>query len=232
MPDWYKKVLLIPSFILLFSISIVFAVPPITQTFLGDIGLQVKYPALNIIKHGSDIEFSFHIYNLTSGKPITNGITCYYHLYNNTGEHILELEDSTSSTSFDYEFDVGSNNFSYIGSYCYLISCNTSTEGGFAEVPFKVTETGKAEPIQDTEDEYFLYFVFILAIILLLISFYKNDHNLASISGMVLIILGGYIIAYGFSTLTNMLSNGLGIVLIGIGIYILLRSNIDYLTGG
>ena len=83
--------------------------------------------------------------------------------------------------------------------------------------------------VQDSEDELFLYFVFAIAIILLGISFYKEDHNLATISGMLLFVLGGYILATGFSTLSNSLSVALGIILVGVGFYIIIRSNIENL---
>ena len=227
MPDWYKTKVFIPLFLLLISISIVLAVPPVTEVFLGDTGFQIEYPYFPYIQQGRDFDFNAHVFNLTSGNPIVTGATCYFHLYNNTGKHLLELEDNVTSHNFDYIFNVGGRNFTRIGSYAYIISCNTSTEGGFVEVPFEVTETGTEAATPDTEAELLLYFALAISVLILILAFYKDDHNLAAISGMIQIVLGGYIIAVGFSPLTNTLSNALGIILIAIGFYIFLRSSIE-----
>ena len=232
MLDWYKIRLFFISFLFLLVLTpISLAVPPATEVFVGGSeGMDIKYPPYSIFPKET-IELEFHIFNKSSGYPLTDNIDCFFHLYNKTSYHILILNDSTPSYTFDYSFEIGKDNFTYYGWYSYIVSCNTSNIGGFVAEPFEITVTGEEEPVQDNEDEYFLYFVFILAVMLLIISFIKNDHNLASVSGMILIILGGYIIASGFGSFTNSLSNGLGISLIGIGIYILLRSNIDFLTG-
>jgi len=52
------------------------------------------------------------------------------------------------------------------------------------------------------------------------------------ISGFIFLVAGVYIIITGLPNFDNWVSMSFGIVLVGIGAYILLRSNIDYLTGG
>lgn len=232
MPDWYKNKFFIPLFIFLISISIVLGISPFeTQVSLGSDIIEVEVPAVEIIKQGQQgVTLHTHIFNKSNGIPFipsSSSIGCYLHLYNYTGKHLLQEELTADSNGLEWKLDIGANNFSVIGAYSYLLWCNDSNTGGFVRGGFEVTETGLAEPTQDTEEELLLYFVFVLCIILLFVAFYKNDQNLASISGMLMIVLGGYIIVAGFSTLSNGLSDAIGIILIAVGFYILLRSNIE-----
>lgn len=237
MPDWYKtRIFFIPTLFLLLFTTLILAEPPFIQDS-GNTpfteGLIIDYPKFIYYPAFRNLELHFHVYNISTGRVMDNDtISCKLFLYNDTGENFytvdrVEVENDLTS------FVMSVNNTSILktGGYGWTIYCNTSYLGGYSSGNAELTKTGEGDVVQDTEEEYFLYFVFALAIILLGISFYKNDHNLATISGMVLVILGGYIIAYGFSSLNNTLSSGLGIILIGVGIYILLRSNIDYITG-
>jgi len=231
MLDLYK-VFFIPFLFLLVLLPITLAVPPFSEDVLGTFteGLIIDYPAFNYHQSYSYFELIVHVYNISTGSAMSNlSTSCEGHLYNATGEGVMHVPYASSHNGNPQEFVFAVTNSSILhnGYYGWSIHCNTSYLGGYASGNIILTETGKPAATQNTEDELFLYFVFLLAIILLFVSFYKEDHNLASISGMLMIILGGYIIATGFSTLTNGLSNGIGIVLIGVGFYILLRSNIE-----
>lgn len=226
MPDWYKRIFLIPFLIFLISIGFVLAIPP--QTATGTNILELRIPQTEFIKQNEDTQLNIPVFNKTTGLVMDNtAIGCFLDLYNHTGHHRTRTPFNYDGTNF--KLNIGGDNFSVIGKYGYIIFCNSTTLGGFVAGSFEVTKTGLEDitVIQNNEDELFLYFVFILSIMLLIAAFYKNDHNLASISGMLQIILGGYIIIAGFSTISNNLSNGIGIILISVGFYILLRSNLE-----
>jgi len=229
MQDWYKKIFFIPIFIFLISITSVLGIPPFeSQTATGINILELRIPQTEFIKQNEDVQLNILVFNKTTGLVMDNtAIGCFLDLYNRTGHHRTRTPFNYDGT--DFELDIGGGNFSIIGRYGYIVFCNSTTLGGFIAGSFEVTKTGLEDitTVQNNEDEYFLYFVFILAVLILIAAFYKQDHNLASISGMLQIILGGYIIIAGFSTISNNLSNGIGIILIAVGFYILLRSNLE-----
>jgi|TARA_R100000501_G_C2598994_1_gene96691 hypothetical protein len=226
----YSKGISVYFFLFIILIGSVIAEKPLDAvTFKGNTeGLELKYPLFEYFKNDTTL-FEFFVFNKSSGYPLNNNIDCYFYLYNKTGNIVLESTDSTPST-FGYSFEVHKNNFSYFGMYSYTALCNTSDIGGFVSAEFGVTDTGREDilvPVQDLEDELLIYFVFILALSLLILSFWKQDSTLASISGMILIILGVYITIAGFSTFTNILSNTVGIIFIAGGFYVLVRANIE-----
>ena len=127
--------------LLLLSASVI-GIKPLTEVNTGDVGLEIKYPKFETLKKAQDYDFEFHVYNLSNGLAMNEGVTCYFHLYNKLGHHIAELEQSTPSHMYDYGFDIDGNNFTNVGQYYYNIYCNSSTLGGFASSQFEVTHYG------------------------------------------------------------------------------------------
>lgn len=235
MPDWYKNRIFIPFLILLLNISIVLSIspfidPPSSTPFTE--GLIIDYPLFSYHKALNYFELIVHVYNISTGFSMNNASTsCEGHLFNASGEEVMHVPTATIRGNRTEEFIFPTTDITnlHTGYYGWSIHCNTSYLGGYGSGNFILSETGMEEEIipQDTEEELLLYFVFALSIILLIVAFYKDDHNLAAISGMLQMILGGYILIEGFSTLTNALSNAIGIIFIAIGFYIFLRSSME-----
>jgi len=140
-----SKIMILPMIIimvLMMVLPLVASAPPVTTTQQFTTGYQLKYPSDQVLKQNQGFEFEAHVFNISDGYPITSGISCYFHLYNSTGKHALELTDATTSHNFDYSFDVGAGNFSVVGDYYYILQCNSSSLGGYVEVPFQVTPNG------------------------------------------------------------------------------------------
>jgi len=235
MLDWYKR--LIPLFLfLIVLLPVSLAVAPITDiSFEFNTGLIIQTPLFDYHKQNTNMSLRFHVYNLSNGINLDNKtINCDFYLYSGayevTGKKVIDIIDMPVGTNRRcFKAEMSQNNFTNIGLYYYYIHCNNSDVGGFSFDSFVVTETGEEEIaiVQNTEDELLLYFVFALSIILLIVAFYKDDHNLAAISGMLQMILGGYLLVAGFSDFTNALSNAIGMIFIAVGFYILLRSSIE-----
>jgi len=162
-------------FVAVFLLSLVSSVSPFIVSTSEGYGIE---PVLiDYIKEYSTYKFHIHIINQSNGMPITSGVSCYMHLYNSTGNHLVKLEKSTISDMFDYEFIVDGNNFT-LGTYQAKFQCNSSLLGGSSEIEFKVTSTGKEEP-----SELLLLF-FIISFILLIgltcyLALYTLGHLLA-----------------------------------------------------
>lgn len=122
--------------------GIVSAASPFQQQSDFATGYNIKVPEKEYFKLGQSYNFEFHVFNITDGVPKQNGIGCYLHLYNQTGEHIYTAFKNISDNNFDYGFMVNGNNFTTIGIYYYNIQCNNSILGGYAGQYIYVTAQG------------------------------------------------------------------------------------------
>lgn len=215
-------------------IEFINAAPPTTVVY-GDFntGYILKFPNDNVLKVGEDFEFEFHVYNKTSGFPVTENIGCYFHLYNYTGKHQLEMYDAIPSHHFDYSFDVPGENFQ-VGDYSYVAQCNNTDQGGFVEVPFIVTTTGRV--ISSSNTILPIIFIF-LSILCFILGFSFNEQKwmmksffyLCSILGGLLALNSARIIASESLGLYSMGVLGL-VLIIPLILVMFLYVAITYLT--
>lgn len=126
-------------------VSTITAVKPITETSTSLVGFDIEYPPIEQIQKDKPYEFEFHVFNKSDGLPIYENINCYFHLYNETGQHILEMENSIPDHVFDYTFNIGANNFTRVAQFNYILQCNNSKVGGFVASELIITETGNSE---------------------------------------------------------------------------------------
>lgn len=153
------KKLVVILFTLLVILPFISSAPPVTVVSTGDNSLELKTPPINCLKENENFEFEIHVYNKSTGFPLTSGVSCYLHLYNSSGKHIYEGFDSTISHDFDYSFDVAGGNFTK-ETRGYVVACNTSTQGGFADIHLDVNKSG-ADPDGITKALFSLLFIFI-----------------------------------------------------------------------
>ena len=150
--------------IFLFLAFAVCAVKPVQQTDAPD-GLVIEYPQYEYIKQGDHFKLHTHVINGTDGIIITNETTkCFLHIYNRTGDHILEEYMGWDSNGLEFDLYIGGGNFSVLGSYAYIIQCNGSAGGGFDAGMFIITEDGKAVQTTSDSSSSIAITIFILAI--------------------------------------------------------------------
>jgi len=146
-----KPLILLLLIVFMLSISIVFAVKPITQIAEGDNVLEVRIPQADHLKVGRDVHANIHVFNRSTGLPVSNitGVSCYFDLYNQTGDHLIEVLELESDGELEWEIDIAGSNFSATGSYSFIIWCNNSVNGGFVSAGFDVTSTGEDEVVDN-----------------------------------------------------------------------------------
>ena len=195
---------LILAFLVISLLPMISAVKP-TPTIQGFTeGYVLKYPSDQILKQNMPFEFEFHVFNISNGRPITSGVDCYFHLYNSTGKHQLIMQSNTISHTFDYAFYVNASNFSQTGDYYYIAQCNSSTLGGFVEIPFLVTPNGFDVEVGKSIIDIGLLFVLIIFLIGAVFIFMESGNLLAKV-GMIGI---GYLLLISITFLSwNMASD-------------------------
>ena len=216
-----KKIVLLLC-ILLFINLISGVSTVINQQFTEGFALKIPYD--NHIKFGSDFEIEVHVFNISSGYPRDIGLGCYLHLYNKSGRHILEMYDDTVSHNFDYSFLIKANNFTEIGTYNYVVQCNSSKLGGYVEDYLIVTKDG-SEFVYSKE--MFIITLLVLSIILLMTGLSFNNEKYLLKSGLIILSILVCILAinsvYSFipdSSILNLM--GISVLIIFIALFILL----------
>ena len=136
-----KKIALL-LFILL-SITLINAAPPVTQVQQFSEGYVIEPSPLQVVKQNTPYQMNFFIYNVSTGREISNTSTsCLFYLANSSG--IVK-----TFSKVDYFNDghwgilLDSKNFSTLGFHPYGIKCNSSMLGGAYVNYFQVTTTGQ-----------------------------------------------------------------------------------------
>jgi hypothetical protein len=138
-----KKLYLLFSLLLLCIVAsnFVSSAPPFTTSTTTS-GYEIRPPQLEVLKSNQDYDFPIHIFNVTNGVPITSGVSCFMHLYNQQQSNILTLEqDAVNEDTFDYAFHITGGNLTK-GSYFANFQCNSSTLGGAVVYQFSVSDNG------------------------------------------------------------------------------------------
>ena len=168
------------TLIILLSLSFVSAVPSPQTNVNLEVGLEIQYPAIDILKQGNGFDFKFHVFNKSTGLSLSNDTTiCKFHLYNSTGYEFVDEELSMNINLVDFEITVLGGNFTNTGFYSYITQCNTSDFGGFISVPIIVTPTG----FELTESKAIIYIglfgilIFLFVVNLISISLLPSKDN-------------------------------------------------------
>ena len=169
--------LLIVFFIILAFAVVAVPQPKLAVTSNGG-GLEIKYPFFEYVKVNEEMKFQFHLYNATTGVPIGNESTeCYFHLYNNSGDHIYVQNNIRKvEHMFDFEVYLNGTNFTVAEQeFSYIMQCNSSSAGGFVSAQFFTTFDGKAtKDILGSGSIALLLFLIMVNILLYFLPFVKN----------------------------------------------------------
>lgn len=152
-------------FILL--ISSVSAVSPFRTTATS--GCEIAPVIRETIKLNQDFDFNFHVTNTSNGVPLSNTtLSCVFHLYNQTGDHVLGLRlpndpYSEHLTMNEWAARISGGNFSSRGIYAYWIGCNGTGIGCAEKSGFEVTDSGMPNPDGFNVAFFSLIFIILLA---------------------------------------------------------------------
>lgn len=198
--------------ITIITLSFISAVPPVTTTQQFTEGYNIQIPQDNILKLGQNYTFEFHVTNISNGFPITSGINCSFHLYDEEGNHIFQGYDDTASSTYDYSFFILGNNFSKIGAYYYFTQCNSSSLGGFGDSVLYINSSGLTGTLG----------LFVIAFLLFFgLTFYgiRIKNIWVSLIGTFgLLLLGLYTSFNGIDIYKNELTSAVSYVTIAIGL--------------
>ncbi len=208
---------------LIFPISIN-AQPPFQAPTEFEEGYILQFPKFDFIEKDQDMRFSFHVFNLSDGLLITaTDASCEFHLFDNEGDHLVDQLMKMDAEEFDFEILIAGGNFTRIGHYDYIAQCNSSRIGGFVSSPFQVTASG----LEEENFDFFLYLIIIIIWAMLFLGFNKQDFTIISISGLLMMVYGLYIILNGLDGFDNLITQAFAGINIGIGFYFMFRAGLE-----
>ena len=138
---------------------------------------------------------------------------------------ILPVETGTDCTSItitiynENESLYSSSLESYSPVMCST-TFNESTVGTYTG-SYSTGDTAKWRVTEGYKLVYLIFGLLILAILLTFIAIWKEDVNVAALAGFIFLGVGTYIFINGFSIYSNLLTDIMAIVSIGIGSYLL-----------
>ena len=99
------------------------------------------------LKAGESFDFNFHLFNTSNGVPLSSSFSCIFHFYNQSGDHVFSkvlTNDPLSEHGVTNEWGERMNggNISTIGSYAYIVQCNSTVSGCADKGYFVVTNSG------------------------------------------------------------------------------------------
>lgn len=199
------RILWVVSFVYLFILlPIVFSAPPVSQVQQFTEGYVIKVPMTEILPKNQTIKFNFHVYNISTGMPIASGLTCYFHLYNSTGNHIYESPIITTIDHlFDYEAKVDKGNFTKPGYYSYVFQCNSTSLGGYVENLITVTPNGEIPGTSVSLFYITLLFIIIFLFVLIVILFFNIESLIMRVTSISL----GYLLLVAISFIAWQMSD-------------------------
>ena len=213
-----RRVALVALFLFTFIlIPFLSAVPP--QTSIDNSGLQIFFPSTDVVMEGVDIHMHTHVINAT--HQMTNDTaTCYVHLYNRSGKHILEKYMGWDGNNLEWELTVDGNNFTVAGNpHSYVIVCNTTTQVGGVKGEFFVTGNGFEV------DQWFLLIILLISGGIIILGFSLKDPPMVILGSFGLYFIGLWIIFNGIVGIRDTTYTlPIAIIILAVAAYISVRS--------
>ena len=145
-----KKILILMCLVM-FSLTLVSAVPPFQTNTNTNNGIEIFYPQIEAVQYNTTLNPHFHISNKSNGVPLANTVAdCYIHLYDKLGSHIYESEAlAKDSNGWDYEDTILYGNFTeegYLNSFYIWCNATALELGGEVKGSYEITGNGKSTP--------------------------------------------------------------------------------------
>lgn len=188
---------------LLILVSFVAAVPPFSVVQTASDNLDIAYPKNPAFIQDQSFNLHFHVFNSSGFILKPNQATCIIHIYNASNNHLLERNMTGDSNGLEFVVNLNSTHSSRIGSYPYIVQCNTTNEGGFVSTTYEVTANGTYNIENSTAIPFMIYLFGTIAVLFWFGTMLEENDQwqqgiklLLNLFGLALLIIGaGYLIA-------------------------------------
>lgn len=176
-------------------------------------------------KSANQIEIKNPCYN--NGTYCTAGATCKITVYDTQNAIILNNVNMTNQLNYFNISITNSGNATWPqGRYSATQVCTDLGKSGSQTFYFDVTATGKS----DSSNIMIFIILLVISALLLLAALLTGNEYLGFISGVVFILTGIFVIIYGIGNWSSFYTDGVGIVILGLGLIFLLAAAYGAIT--
>jgi len=152
--------------------SLVSAVPPVTTVSSFPDGYYIEvHPIMDYFKAGQDVTLNAHVENASNGYVVNSSLTCWMHLYNSTGEHVVIQSTNVTDHFHDYEFKILGGNFTKETKSFHVYCLNGGIGGNYPKA-IEVTLSGESVSNLGLYSD-----IVLLIVVLVIMIMIKNIHN-------------------------------------------------------
>lgn len=214
--------------LLVLSSSVFAKVDIPTQNILGDDVLSITYPKYEYVPQNEAFELEVKVFNRSNGRIMIGTSTdCFLHIHSTGGKLKVDTEFTYNLTTKDFTTYIPASNFNDLGIYSFTIWCNTTYNGGFVDGIFEVTKNGLSGEETNPKEQFVVWLVLGLGMLLLIVGFWTKDVNISSLASIIIMVGGVWILIGGVVGLSNIVTIALGSICIGLGAYIWIGLNIS-----
>ena len=172
-------------FIVLFSLTLVSAVPPfINVASFEQEGLELVINQQNFLPIGENYTLRLHTFNISTGAIIDNtSTTCTLHLNKPNGDEALFEDFSYNITDDEFHLFIDEGNFTTTGEYSWIIYCQYdaggTVYGGFVEGLLAINPSGyELKEGNSNLINSSLYFFMILSVLSFVAFFFSSNEKM------------------------------------------------------
>jgi hypothetical protein len=166
---------------------------------------------------------SRQLVNDTTGSPISNAV-CNITIFSPTNYSVITTDHGLMSNSSGNGFYIYPISYTATGYYPAIMNCDLALSSDVADVSFTIS-TREADKKLITFP--ILYILLISGYGLLIFGFVRREETIVTISSMLLVVAGIFILAQGIDSTINWTTNSFGIITLLIGGYFLIRIGVE-----
>jgi len=211
-------------FLLVLTLPLASAVPPVTQVQAFTEGYVIEGTPQEFIKQNTAFQYNFFVYNISTGKAVTNDTTeCFFYLAIDNGT-VIAFENATYFTE-DRHWGVviNENNFSSVGHHPFGVKCNSTIYGGAKVSYFTVTPSGSGGSAN------YSFVIIVLSFVILLIGIFSRNIPTTILGGMAVTLVGLYSLINGIDVYRNTTTEWVSIILMSFGGFWMVKAGLEYL---
>jgi hypothetical protein len=111
--------------------------------------LSIVYPKNPAFIANQPFRMHFNVYNSTGFNLINGMVNCQMLIYNNSNDNIFSQNLTWDSNNIELVASLNNTYSSKIGSYPYLVQCNSASEGGYISSTYEISPDGKNHEINE-----------------------------------------------------------------------------------
>lgn len=175
-----------------------------------------------IFQQNQDVDLKISCYDINS-TLCNNATVCTLTINYPNAINLIKNETMTYNDNY-YNYTLNYNQTNILGEYYVNVECYGSNNG-FSTFTFKITPTG------DTGISSYWWMLLVLAFGLVVFGIAKSDLIITMLGDFGLLFFGIYMMQYGIDIYKNWMTNTFAMITLGVGMYVLIRTGMEFTEG-